>query len=131
MLFLIEILAKELYNGYGSCSEGKGKPGKLIDPKVLKLSDKGLEFVKDYEQPELKLYDEVPGKGDWTIGWGHKCTPEEVKKYKNSITIEQAEELLIKDLNKKIIPTSLQPFLVENNINYSNHMMRWYPLHSI
>jgi GH24 family phage-related lysozyme (muramidase) len=93
----------------------------LIDPKVLKLSDKGLEFVKDYEQPELKLYDAVPGKGDWTIGWGHKCTPEEVKKYKNSITIEQAEELLIKDLNEKIIPTSLQPFLVENNIKLTQN----------
>lgn len=27
MLFLIEILAQELYNGYGSCSEGTGNRG--------------------------------------------------------------------------------------------------------
>lgn len=58
MYFLIEIMAQELYNGYGSCSEGTGNGGKndasynLDEPWKNSLSEK--YGVSDYDAAMLR-----------------------------------------------------------------------------
>lgn len=52
MLFLIEILAKELYNGYGSCSEGTG------NAIYIKNGDDGISTadLQNYRDSGLPVY---------------------------------------------------------------------------
>ncbi len=68
-----------------------------VDPKTLKTSKKGIEFIKDWESFKSKAYND--SEGYCTIGYGHlidykKCEnitlPAE---FKNGITKEKATEL--------------------------------------
>lgn len=73
----------------------------------MKISQQGLDFLKDYETLSLQPYSDKIGLKsapikDWseaaTIGYGHLILKDEWPKYKNGITIKQAEELLHSDL---------------------------------
>lgn len=57
----------------------------------MKLSDKGIKFMKSFEELRLKSY--LCQSGVWTIGYGHTAG---VKKGQ-TITEEQAEEFFRKD----------------------------------
>jgi len=68
-----------------------------VDPKTLKISNKGKQFIKDWEKFEPKAYND--SEGYCTIGYGHlikrkKCEniiiPDE---FKNGITEKRAAEL--------------------------------------
>ncbi|MCX8010520.1 MAG: lysozyme [Ignavibacteria bacterium] len=63
----------------------------MKEPK--KISQKGIELIKSFEGLKLKSYKDAGGV--WTIGYGHTRTagPNQI------ITKEQAEDLLIKDIN--------------------------------
>lgn len=61
--------------------------------KGIKMNDAGLKLLKSFEGCSLVAYKDIVGK--WTIGFGH-C---DAKLSENdSITQEQADELLQKDL---------------------------------
>ena len=57
----------------------------------MKLSQKGVDFIKSHEALRLKAYQD--SKGVWTIGWGHtkNVHPGDV------ITREQAEQFIRDD----------------------------------
>ena len=59
----------------------------------MKISNQGIDFICRCEELKLEAYKDI--KGIWTIGYGH--TGHEVK-FKMTITKEQAEEYLAKDL---------------------------------
>ncbi|OWP86565.1 hypothetical protein BWK60_08140 [Flavobacterium covae] len=84
-------------------AEKKDSNGR-VDPKTLKLSDKGKQFIKDWEKFEPKAYND--SEGYCTIGYGHlikrkKCEditiPDE---FKNGITEKRATELFELRLSK-------------------------------
>lgn len=58
----------------------------------MKISKKGIDFIKGYEALRLEAYDD--GVGFWTIGWGHT---KGVKKG-DKITLAQAEAYMHDDL---------------------------------
>ena len=68
-----------------------------VDPKTLKTSDKGIQFIKDWETFKPKPYND--SEGYCTIGYGHliekgKCENIQIpEKFKNGITVEKAVEL--------------------------------------
>ena len=62
----------------------------------MKISKDGLEIIKHFEGVRLHLYKDSGGL--WTIAVGHLCSPSEVEKYKNGITMEEATYLLEHDL---------------------------------
>ncbi len=64
----------------------------------MNVSEDGVAFIKSWEKLSLTVYDANPGKGDWTIGWGHKVLPSEEFK---AITETEADELFLKDLKTK------------------------------
>lgn len=85
----------------------------------LTISQKGLDFIKEGEGGfKDKVYNAktgakakfdkdgaIIGDGDWTIGYGHKLTKEEIsnKTYsKDGITEKVAENLLLKDSKSSI-----------------------------
>jgi lysozyme len=61
----------------------------------MKLNQAGIELIKTFEGCSLHPYQDVAGL--WTIGIGHLIKPDE---HFDSITQEQAEELLKKDLEQ-------------------------------
>lgn len=61
----------------------------------MKISKKGLEFVKKFEGLRLTSYKAVPTEKEYTIGYGHYGVDSGV-----TITKAKAEEYLIKDLVK-------------------------------
>lgn len=68
----------------------------------MKISDKGLDLIREYEGFSPVPYQDAAKY--WTIGWGHLIKKDE--KF-DRITQEQGKELLKKDLEP-----------VENTINY-------------
>lgn len=67
-------------------------------PKMRTTNQAGIDLIKRWEGLELDAYPDPGTGGDpWTIGYGH--TGPEVKKGL-SITAEEAEDLLKKDLAK-------------------------------
>lgn len=58
----------------------------------MKLSDKGREFIKEFEGFSYKAYQDV--KGVWTIGYGHTHTAEKGQ----TITEYEADRLLAADV---------------------------------
>jgi lysozyme len=62
-----------------------------------KVSDKLVEFLKDYESFRDKPYKD--GGEYWTIGYGHLMTEEEIKEVK-SVTEDEATELFKLDLQE-------------------------------
>ena len=59
----------------------------------MKISQNGLNLIKEFEGLRLQPYKCVAGK--WTIGYGHTNN---VNQNTRSITIEQAEQLLKQDV---------------------------------
>jgi RHS repeat-associated protein len=88
-------------------------PIKYVDPTGMldmKTSSYGIDFITSYEGGfRANIYDAqnpsrvyVAGEeGDWTIGFGHKLTEEELSNgtYDNGITEETAKSLLASDLS--------------------------------
>jgi lysozyme len=84
----------------------------------LSISKEGLNFIKEAEGGfKDKVYDANTGKdakldkegniigsGDWTVGYGHKLTADEVKNqsYNKGITESQGEALLLKDVKGSV-----------------------------
>ena len=73
-----------------------------VDPKTLKTSDKGIQFIKDWEKFKPKAYDD--SEGYCTIGYGHLIDKKKCEhitlpiEFKNGITVEKATELFSKRL---------------------------------
>ncbi len=64
----------------------------------MKVNQDGIIFIKKFEGLKLKLYDD--GYKNITIGYGHLCSKEDIKKYSAGITEFQAEQILKKDLER-------------------------------
>lgn len=61
----------------------------------MKISNKGVAFIKSFEGLRLSPYRDAVGK--WTVGYGHLMFPHEVKAMK-TLTMAEAEELLRDDI---------------------------------
>ena len=57
---------------------------------MMRISERGLHLLKEWEGIRLKKYKDVAGK--WTIGVGHLLTKEELigGKFDNGITSSEA-----------------------------------------
>ncbi|OWP83144.1 hypothetical protein BWK59_12080 [Flavobacterium davisii] len=117
---LIQDLAKE--NGYENTCKcfvaynipkppevEKKKVGERSDPKTLSASQKGIDFIKDWEKFEPKAYNDA--EGYCTVGYGHLIAYDKCEKivipaeFKNGITKEKATELFsnrLKDFEKAV-----------------------------
>jgi lysozyme len=72
------------------------------------VNNDGLAIIKESEGLRLKIYND--GVGVWTIGRGHAIGRDRTKAlalYPNGITIEQAEELFLKDVQSKALQIEL------------------------
>lgn len=80
---------------FGLEKKDDNNPFKDFD--TLRLSEKGIEFIKNEEQLRLTAYDIKDGH--ITVGWGH-AEPIERSKYKvgQKITLKEADRLLRDDL---------------------------------
>jgi lysozyme len=84
----------------------KNRP--VVEPQIIevaetsddKLYNTAALFIKSEESLKLKPYKCQGGK--WTIGWGHVMTKAEHRKYRNGISVKQADELFDKDYSKFI-----------------------------
>jgi GH24 family phage-related lysozyme (muramidase) len=80
----------------------------------IQASDESISFIKSYED-----FSPVPYRGldsqNLTIGYGHVMTGDEIEKYKNGISEEEAIELLKKDLEDKVYKY-LDPWIEENSV---------------
>ena len=61
----------------------------------MRISKNGIEFIKQFEGLRLKSYKAAPTEAMWTIGYGHYGVGSN-----ETITKEQAEELLVDDIAK-------------------------------
>ena len=84
----------------------------------MKLSQKGVDFIKSHEALRLKAYQD--SKGKWTIGWGHtkNVHPGDV------ITREQAEQFIRDDfawvertLNTDLVTGRDKPLVTQNEFD--------------
>ena len=84
----------------------------------MKLSQKGVDFIKSHEALRLKAYQD--SKGVWTIGWGHTkgVKPGDV------ITREQAEQFIRDDfawvehtLNADLVTGRDKPLVTQNEFD--------------
>lgn len=80
---------------------------KRLRASTLKISQKGIEFIKGWEQCKLQPYND--SQGHCTIGWGHaikhqKCETlnqnSDFQKYIYGISQPDADALLLKDIEK-------------------------------
>ena len=84
----------------------------------MKLSQKGVDFIKSHEALRVKGYQD--SKGKWTIGWGHTkgVKPGDV------ITREQAEQFIRDDfawvertLNADLVTGRDKPLVTQNEFD--------------
>lgn len=84
----------------------------------MKISQKGVDFIKSHEALRLKAYQD--SKGVWTIGWGHtkNVHPGDV------ITREQAEQFIRDDfawvertLNADLVAGRDKPLVTQNEFD--------------
>ena len=84
----------------------------------MRLSQKGVDFIKSHEALRLKAYQD--SKGVWTIGWGHtkNVHPGDV------ITREQAEQFIRDDfawvertLNTDLLTGRDKPLVTQNEFD--------------
>ena len=100
---LIVQFAKELgFQNTCSCSgsdtKSKSEISNRIDPKTLKTSSKGIQFIKDWEKFVPNLYNDDSEGKHCTIGYGHlvhkgPCNGSESDEFKKGITEIRAAEL--------------------------------------
>jgi len=74
------------------------KKGERVDPKKLKITNKGKQFIKDWEEFKPNLYNDDSKNHHCTIGYGHlvhlgPCNGLEPQEFKNGITEKRALEL--------------------------------------
>lgn len=91
----------------------------------LTTSDKGIQFIKDYEKLEKKLYNDAADNA--TVGYGHLVHKGKVgtdadaeKDYKDGITEEKATELLktdVKDIAEKAVQDNVTVDLSQNQFD--------------
>jgi RHS repeat-associated protein len=91
----------------------------------LTTSDKGIQFIKDYEKLEKKLYDDAADNA--TIGYGHLVHKGKVgtdadaeKDYKDGIDEDKATELLktdVKDIAEKAVKANVTVDLSQNEFD--------------
>ena len=92
----------ETSTGRQDAKAGCGKCTRTSKP--WSISDKGLNFLKNYETLQLRMYNDSAGHA--TIGYGHLIHLGPIsgkaseKPFKNGLTEEQASALLRKDLSK-------------------------------
>ena len=82
---------------------GKSDKETTAKPDIPKdISKDGADFIKNAEsrggKPNLKEYDD--GKGNWTIGWGHKMSDDDRELYKSGINEQQADGMFKKDIEQ-------------------------------
>lgn len=75
-----------------------GEKGERVDPKKLKITNKGKQFIKDWEDFKPNLYNDDSKDHHCTIGYGHlvhlgPCNGSESQEFKNGITEKRALEL--------------------------------------
>lgn len=84
----------------------------------MRISQKGIDFIKSHEALRLKAYQD--SKGVWTIGWGHTkgVKPGDV------ITREQAEQFIRDDfawvertLNADLVTGRDKPLVTQNEFD--------------
>jgi lysozyme len=80
----------------------------------MKINNKGLQLIKDFEGCRLKVYKDAVGFN--TVGWGHLVLSEDNLQYNDIITQEKADELLKQDLEhfEKGISKLLKVQVTEN-----------------
>ncbi len=89
--------------GCPTCNFGNGSEVR-VDPLTLSTSDKGIEFIKDWESFRADLYND--SEGHCTIGYGHlvhegNCNGNAAEsEFKNGISESKADELFTQDLIK-------------------------------
>lgn len=92
----------ETSTGRQNSKAGCGKCTRTSKP--WSISSKGLNFLKNYETLQLKMYNDSAGHA--TIGYGHLIHLGSIsgqaseKPFKNGLTKEQASALLKQDLSK-------------------------------
>ena len=61
--------------------------------------------AKTGKEAKLDKEGTIIGSGDWTVGFGHKLTKDEIKNktYNNVVTESQGEQLLLKDAQSSIV----------------------------
>lgn len=64
----------------------------------MKINKAGIDLIKSFEGFRLKVYKDAVGFN--TVGWGHLVLPEDNLQFNDIITQQQADDLLIKDLEK-------------------------------
>lgn len=84
-------------------------------PRRQTAASVAMEIIKTWEGLELQPYKSQEDDG-WTIGWGHRMTAAERKKYADGITEDQAQSLLLGDMMRaaRTVETKVGPPL---NIN--------------
>ena len=86
----------------------RDKTRPVVEPEIIevaetsddKLYNTATLFLKSKESLKLKPYKCSGGK--WTIGWGHVMTKAERRKYRNGISVKEADELFDADYTKFI-----------------------------
>jgi RHS repeat-associated protein len=91
----------------------------------LTTSDKGIQFIKDYEKLEKKLYNDAADNA--TVGYGHLVHKGKVgtdadaeKDYTDGITEEKATELLktdVKNIGEKAVQDNVTVDLTQNQFD--------------
>jgi GH24 family phage-related lysozyme (muramidase) len=82
------------------------------------------QFIKEFESLSLKLY-KATKDGNWTIGYGHECSPNEVNLFKNGIGQDLADSILQADIRKHVpkhkdfdkLPENQQAAMISFNFN--------------
>ncbi len=91
---------KEGYDTECNCNsngDNNSTQDERIDPEILKTSEKGIQFIKDWESFKSEAYND--SKDYCTIGYGHLIAYEKCENitlsedFKNGITKEKATEL--------------------------------------
>lgn len=63
----------------------------------MKTSEYGLALIKRFENCSLKPY--LDAVNLWTVGYGHRISPIQVKQYWGGVTQSQAEAWLVEDVS--------------------------------
>lgn len=92
---------------------------------VSDISESGKDLIRGFEGLRTKPYDDRTGKTitAWnekaTIGYGHLISREEWETYKNGITIDQANELLDRDLARFVsaVRSTVKPEIKQNQFD--------------
>jgi RHS repeat-associated protein len=79
----------------GLTNPGPGSVNSESAQQQMSVSQKGQDFIKDYETLSLTVYDANKPHGDWTIGFGHKVESSNVA----DISKGQAEKLFSQDVS--------------------------------